>query len=574
MAATLDTAAQRWARSQALARLPGSQVLGRWAQQAAPQLRQRQDSLRPLLQARGGPAFVQAPAPSGAQWRAYAGAKWGGTTADWVAQATSADSELYTSLRTLRNRSRQLVRDNEYAKNAKRIVVNNVIGSGIGFEAQVMMARGAKLNTPVNDAIEREWKRWSKKQFCHTAGKLSFKALQRFLLGNVFEAGEILVRLVQQPFGGSKVPLALELIEADQIVDNYSGTADNGNTIRMGVEVDAWQRPVAYWLHPKHPGDYSFHGSHQPAQYQRVPASEILHLGLIERPYQTRCVPWLHATLLKLRHMGGYEEAEIVAARAAASIMGFRQKPELDLPEPEDTEGQDTDDHSPPTIPFQPGVILDLPPGETFQGFSPSRPNAALDPFMRFMLRSVAAGVGVSYESLSRDYSQSNYSSSRLALLDDRDGWRILQDWFTEEFLAPVFERWLDLAVLAGVLPLQGYEADPDRFRDVEWQPRGWSWIDPAKEQAAAKSAVRSGHSTLTDDLAEQGKSVEAIFKRRRRELDLAAEYGLVLDTDPSKVSDKGGSAAAAEAGEEAAAGGEKEEPKNDVSKTGTEKQS
>jgi lambda family phage portal protein len=522
------TAEQRWARSQALIRLSGSPTLNQWMAESSPSARR---------------ATARAAAQHGAQgatWRAYAGAKWGASTADWVAQATSADSELYTSLRTLRNRSRQLVRDNEYAKNAKRIVVNNVIGTGIGFEAQVMQRNGKALNTRVNDRIETEWRRWCKATLCHTAGRLSFKAMQRFILGNVFEAGEILIRLVHQPFGGSSVPLALEVIEADQIVDNYSGKADNGNTIRMGVEVDQWQRPVAYWLHPKHPGDYSFHGSYQPGQYLRVPANEIIHLGLFERPYQTRCVPWLHATLIKLRHMGGYEEAEIIAARAAASIMGFRQKPELDLPDPEDDEGQDEDAPVSPTISFMPGQILELPPGETFNGFSPSRPNAALDPFMRFMLRSVAAGVGVSYESLSRDYSQSNYSSSRLALLDDRDGWRILQDWFTEAFLVPVFERWLDLAVLSGTLPLQGYEADPDAYRAVEWQPRGWSWIDPAKEQAAAKSAVRSGHSTLTDDLAEQGKSIEAIFKRRRRELDLAKEYDLVLDTDPAQLNDKG----------------------------------
>ena len=42
----------------------------------------------------------------------------------------------------------------------------------------------------------------------------------------------------------------------------------------------------------------------------------------------------------------------------------------------------------------------------------------------------LAAGCGPSYESLSRDYSQSNYSSSRLSLLDDRDLWRVLQQWW------------------------------------------------------------------------------------------------------------------------------------------------
>lgn len=513
------TREQRWTRSQALVRAPGSQILQRWARTKAPSLRK-----------------------TAQLWsRAYGGAQFGPTTADWQANGTSADSEIYTSLRPLRNRSRQLVRDNEYAKNGKRIVVNNVIGTGIGMESQVTLRDGKTLDAPVNDLIEREWKRWSRKAFCHTAGRLSLKAMQRFLMGNVFESGEILVRFIAKPFGGSKVPLALELIEADQLVDTYSGKADNGNTVRMGIEVDEWQRPVAAYLHPKHPGDYSFAGSLQPSQFIRVPFSELLHLGVFERPYQTRCVPWLHATLTKIRHMGGYEEAEIVAARAAASIMGFRQTPELEMDIPSNNGDDDVDDgEESPVMNMSPGKILTLPPGETFQGFSPNRPNAALEPFMRFMLRSVAAGVGLSYESLSRDYSQANYSSSRLALLDDRDGWRILQQWFIEDFMEPVFHRWLEMAVLAGVLPLQGFERDPERYQAVEWQPRGWSWIDPAKEQAAAKSAVRSGHSTLSDDLAEQGKSIEAVFKRRRRELDLAAKYGLVLDTDPAQVNDKG----------------------------------
>lgn len=514
------TPKQRWAHSQALVRVSGSPILQEWSRTRAPSVRRS----------------VQATA------RAYAGAAFGPTTADWHATGTSADSEIYVSLRPLRNRSRQLIRDNEYAKNAKRVVVNNVIGTGISMQAQVT-TRDGQLDTATNDLIEREWNRWSRKAFCHTAGRLGLRAMQRFLVGNVFESGDIGYRFVHKSFGGSKVPLALELIEADQLVDTYSGKADNGNTVRMGVEVDEWQRPVAYFLHTKHPGDYSFSGTQQQTQYRRILASEMQLLGTLDRPYQTRSVPWLHATLTKLRHMGGYEEAEIVAARAAASIMGFREVPELDIDMPsngdDDEDGAGVEDES-PVMNMAPGKILTLPPGEKFNGFSPNRPNAALEPFMRFMLRSVASGVGVSYESLSRDYSQSNYSSSRLALLDDRDGWRILQQWFIDEFMQPVFERWLDMAVLAGVLNLPGYESDPDRYREVEWHPRGWSWVDPAKEQGAAKSAVRSGHSTLTDDLAEQGKSVETVFKRRRRELDLAKQYGLVLDTDPAQVNDKG----------------------------------
>ena len=482
--------------------------------------------------------------------RGYAGASFGRTVADWVAQSTSADSELYTSLRSLRNRSRQLVRDNEYAGNAiDRIIPNNVVGQGIGFQSQVMMRRGGKLNDAVNDLIEKKWSRWTRAKFCDVAGKRSLQDMERMIMRNVPESGEMLVRMVFQKFGGSEVPLALELIEADQLVENYSGRTNDGNEVRMGVEVDQWQRPVAYWLYPRHPGDYSFSGTPASNTWQRVPAGEILHIALFDRPLQTRGVPWLHNVLVKLRHMGGYEEAEIVRARASASIMGFIESPEVDNPisvadwvaqSTSDAMNADDVEDGEKVFDMSPGIIKELGPGEKFSGFAPTSANAALEPFMRFMLRSVAAGSGISYESISRDYSQSNYSSSRLALTEDRDNWRILQAWFIRQFHEQVFEKWLDLAVLSGTLNLPGYEQAPEVYQAVKWRPRGWDWIDPMKEVSADRLAIRSGMKTLTDVLAAKGSDIEEAMKTRRRELDMAAEYDLVFDTDPAQVDDKG----------------------------------
>jgi predicted nucleic acid-binding Zn ribbon protein len=63
--------------------------------------------------------------------RMYAAAKQSRLTMGFGNSTTSADSELSTSLPTLRARSRQLIRDAAYAKRAKVIVVNNVVGPGI-----------------------------------------------------------------------------------------------------------------------------------------------------------------------------------------------------------------------------------------------------------------------------------------------------------------------------------------------------------------------------------------------------------------------------------------------------------
>lgn len=485
----------------------------------------------------GAARSVQTPARSK---RSYGGAQFGRTTADWVSTSSSADTELVSSLRTLRNRSRQLCRDNEYAKSAKRTIMLNVVGRGVSLQAQVKKRRGDLFDDKINDSIEALWVHSMTAQRIHTGGKLSWARLLQMVIEGVFESGEVLVRIVRQKFGNSRVPFALEIIESDQIVETFSGkSGDNGNEIRMGVEVDQWQRPVAYWMYPRHPGDTMVSATVAGQSYVRVPADDIIHVARFERPYQTRGVPWMHATLLKLRHMGGYEEAEIVAARASAAIMGFRQKPEVDIPGDGADDADDVMDGERVTD-MAPGVIMDLEPGETFTGFNPSRPNAALDPFMRYMLRSVAAGVGCSYESLSRDYSQSNYSSSRLALLDDRDLWRTLQDWLIETLCQPIYERWLEMAVLSGALNLPAYETSPEIYQAIRWAPRGWAWVDPVKEGSAARSDVRSGFRTLADVHAEQGDDFEDYCKRRQNELRLAKQYGLVLDTDPGQVNDKG----------------------------------
>ncbi|MDY7537672.1 phage portal protein [Undibacterium sp. RTI2.1] len=471
--------------------------------------------------------------------RMYAGAAMSRLDSDWSALNTSADSEIITSLRPLRARSRELLRDNEYAKAAVRIIKNNVIGTGIGLQAQVKSASG-KLMARFNDQIEAEYEEWTDKDTCDPAGKLCFADMERLAIGSLVENGEVIIHKIRRPFGRGKIPYALELIESDRIADQWSVVrADNGNTIRMGIEQDKWGRPVAYWLYPNHPGDYQFSAFVESALL-RIPAEDIIHLYIPERIGQTRGVPWFHATLKRLRNMQGYEEAEIVAARASASIVGIIESGDGLVPDADDF--VDGDSRPQPTLTMEPGTFQQLAPGEKFTGFNPSRPNSAMDPFMRFMLRAFATGIGVSYASVSSDYSQTNYSSSRLALLDDRDLWRVLQGWFIRNFRREVHRDFVSAAVLAGALSFPDYYTNTKKYLAVRFKPRGWSWIDPTKEVLAYKAAVRAGFMTVSDviSLTSEHADAEDVFKERRRELDMMAESDLVFDTDPAQTDNKG----------------------------------
>lgn len=464
--------------------------------------------------------------------RMYGGARTSTGQIGFGGTAGSADAELSSSLERLRARSRAMVRDSSYAKRAKMVVVNNVIGTGVGMQAQVKNTRGG-LATAVNDSIEWAWHYWSGAQSCHTGGAMAFADLERALMGEVFEAGEVLVRLHRQRFGGSDVPLALEMIEAERLADSIDtyGVAP-GNELRMGVEVDSFGRAVAYWVRGRHRGDIHVRIGEQSDRVERVPADEILHLKLTARWPQTRGEPWLHTVVRKLHDMDQYTAAEVMAARASAYYFATVEKPDDGAPAFNDG----TTDTGQPVLDIEPLAVRELAPGEQLKFHQPNRPNSSLDPFLRYMLREVAAGVGVSYESLSRDYSQSNYSSSRLALLDDRDGYKALQQWWLRSFRMPLHRIWLQQAVLSRAvqaIPLDAYGADPRRYEAVGFNPRGWSWVDPTKEVNAYKEAIRAGLTTVTDVIAQTagGLDIEDVIETRKRELEMFAAAGIEVDT-------------------------------------------
>lgn len=503
--------APAWFR--ALSGLLGPGRLSRWLANANPPAAQPNASRKTFAQA-----------------RMYSGSAPSRLTYDWITSTSSADAELVRGLRTLRNRSRALVRDNGHAKRARAVIQANVVGNGIGLQASLTNNRGRLVNK-VNDGIEATWSDWCRARHCHIGGRLAFGDLERLLMGEVFEAGEVFIRLHRRAPGGGPVPLCLEVIEAERLADEYEIPVIDGNLVRQGVEVDRYHRPIAYWIHTLHPGDprKDLGGIDR---IERVPADQVIHLAVIERWPQTRGVPWMHAAIDTLRQLGEYEEAAVVAARIGASKVGFFTNPDGDL-----TPLADGEENGTPAATVEAGEFTSLPPGYDFKSWDPNYPTENYDDFTRNLLRGIAAAVGVSYESLTRDYSQSNYSSSRLALLEDRDLWRQLQGWFIRSFREELHRVWLEAAVLSGAVPaiaVSAYAAAPDRYQTaVRFKPRGWGWVDPAKEVNAYKEAELAGYITKADVIAAtaNGRDLEDVLNGRRRELDMLAALDLETDT-------------------------------------------
>jgi lambda family phage portal protein len=465
--------------------------------------------------------------------RMYSAARASRLAGDWITSDTSADSELSSSLRQLRARSRALCRDVSHARRAKTLVVNNVIGTGIGMQAQVGKTREG-FNDRVNDEIEEVWAEWSCAEYCHTGGKLDFSMLERLLMAQVFEAGEVIIRKHYRPFGRSRIPFALEVIEAERIADDYVGLPNlrNGkNEIRLGVEMDEFHRPVAYYLRRRHLNELQFAVHSVPDEVERVPADQIIHLAIGDRWPQTRGEPWMSAVIRTIKDISGYVEAEITRARIQASTPWT-----IETPESSTSFGTEQADGS-VEMTVEPGVAKRLNPGEKMSAPGTNSPNPAAEPFLRVLLRDFSVGSNTNYASVTGDYSQSNYSSSRLALLDDRDMWRAFQAWFIASFRTPIHREWLQQAVMSEAFKtfsVDSWAFNRRKFESVRFRPRGWGWVDPTKEVEAFKEAVRCGFMTLQDVVSQSGADIEEIFEQRAKEVKLAEESDLVLDTDPA----------------------------------------
>lgn len=459
--------------------------------------------------------------------RSYAGAIVSRLTSDWMSTRASADAEIRNSLSKLRDRSREMVRNNPYAKQAKRTTQVNVVGSGIKLQSQVQQVRGRKPSEAINRLIEEKWHLWTRAQYCDVAGRYSFHMMEWLATGALPESGEALFRIIRRPFGGSRVPLALEMIESDVLDEEYQGpTLAKLNEWRMGVEINKWGRPVRYAFLTRHPGDYWFQNAPQKGdKHVFLPAEDVIHLFIPERPQQRRGVPWFHSVMADAHQLQGYEEAAVIRARAGASVMGFVTSPEGEL------EGDDVEADR-RISEFEPGMWKYLEPGQNVSVPNISSPDQQYEMFVKNKVRRFASGFGCSYETLSRDFSETNYSSSRLSLLEDREHWKVIQSYLIENFHNRVFREWLDLAVLAGELPFDDYYSRPERYDTPRWMARGWDWVDPLKEAKAYRQMEQAGYMTKAQIVAKLGGDFFDNLTEFSREQQAAEELNVELDRD------------------------------------------
>ena len=460
----------------------------------------------------------------------------------WDPIDTSADGTVFNNLGRVRARTRDLARNDDYCRQFLRILVSNVIGpKGIKFQSRLKFQGGkskGRLDKIANAAIEKAYKVAGKlKNHPTVNGKSSLRKVQGKWLRDLFVDGEVIVML-HYGTTKNKTGFAIEFIDPARL-DATMNETRNGNRIKMGVELDDQDEPVAYWILEDHPQEMLFVGSASSHKRKRIPAKFIRHTFFEEQTGQTRGISMLASAALRTHLIDQFEKATVVGGVVAARKVGFykvNQEAAEDygvLGGTVDEEGYENEDVNDDAVLMQnpeAGQLEVLPSYvDGLETFDPSYPPANFEEFEKRMIRGMAAGFGVQYHSVANDLESVNFSSARAGEQQQRPIWQEYQELIIEEFLEFHVEGWGEMTLLRNDVDLD--RAKLRKLLDIdayEFVPKGWDWVDPMKEMQANEKRIEMGLTTRSCIISESsGKDFEDVIDDLSEEEEYMISKGL-----------------------------------------------
>lgn len=456
--------------------------------------------------------------------RSYEAGSKGRRTAGWKTNSRDATAASAEQLQTMRNRARDMIRNNPYARRGRDAIVNNLVAWGI--RTTIPDSAGQRLR----EAFEG----WAETPSCDYYGRQNLWGLQASQCGTMVEAGEYLIlrRWDTEAARRGEIALRLQVLEPDYLDTTRSLLTNDGGYILQGVQFDALGRVVGYWMFDTHPGA-SIPMGRRRLTSRFVPASEVIHGFREDRPGQIRGVTWYAPVMMRMRDYDDFEDARLMAAKVAACFAAFVKTGGVGSLSPlvGQPDESATGDKAGLTDRLEPALIQYLRNDEEIEFAEPPAFNGHREASSIY-LHAIAAGLGVTYEALTGDLRGVNFSSGRMGRLEFQ---RNVDSWRWQTFIPQACDgvwRWFnEAAIMAGLA--RGPVA-------VEHQPPPLEPLDPEKEARGYRDLVRSGFWAHPDVVSGYGfdpaKHYAKIAETNRK----WDELGIVLDADPRKVSATG----------------------------------
>lgn len=474
---------------------------------------------------------------------AYKSAETNRLNEHWTSSNEDINLILYRELDKMRSRSRWLLRNNPHAMGMMNAYISHIIATGLTLQCRVarMIQATDPDGNPIletlemeawNDYVEAKFNEWAEFADARSTELQpeSFLDDQELFLRRLIEDGEVFIYLgTDTSLPG--VPLRLMFIEPDSL--DLSVTEYGGNPVVMGVELDKHiYRPLAYHI---------MQGTTEAGLYVglgksiRIPASNMLHVFKRLRPKQVRGIPHLAVVMQKFFDLDEWTDAELLGNKIAACFGVIIEMPNADGTPGAlgaESDGKLKDAQNNPLATIEPGIIGFGPEGMKVNVLSPQKPGATFDMFSKYHLKAIGAGTlgGISYPMMTRDTSGQTFAGGRLSQQMDYQAFRPFQEFVGRKFCAPVFRRWLAMAVLSRTVIAPGYFDNPKFWETHEWMPPGWAvGINPEQEANAAIARMESGQSTYADEAAFGGKDWKRQLRMMSKVKKMADSLGLTI---------------------------------------------
>ncbi|MBB6578465.1 lambda family phage portal protein [Comamonas odontotermitis] len=473
----------------------------------------------------------------------------------------SINTSIQASAGSIRAQARDLERNHDIVRGALRVLVNNVVGAaGIGVEPQPRMTNG-EVHEDYAAQLRSAWALWQRRP--EVTRRYHWGMLQRLTAYTWLRDGEAFGQMLSGPVDylrhSTSVPFSLEMMEPDFIPLDLT---DPERNLRQGIQCNAWGQPVAYHCYKGDPRE-----TYQLAT-KTIPAERMLHVATIDRLHQYRGMSELSSVITRLEDLKDFEESERIAAKVAASLTAYVKRTEAftgnDVPK---VNGDDDEDKRPHReLEMMPGMIIDtLQVGEEIGMIDTKRPNPNLVAWRAGQLKAVAAGMGASYSSISRDY-DGTYSAQRQELVEQWVHYAVLADEFVGMLVQPVWEAFVRAAHLSGVVRCPK-EVPLENSDDALYIGQAMPWIDPYKEAVAMEKLVQAGFASEVEAIRKRGQNPRDVMDQTEQWRKDAARRGLRFTSNAASMTGGGALASndgGSDSGDDSATKNKKDAPAAD----------
>lgn len=498
---------------------------------------------------------------SAPQFFPYDAAQWQTTEmGDWLPWIRSPDSEINIYRDRMVARQRDLARNDGWVAGAIDRILDNTIGSQLRLVAKPDYRALARRFSKKFDAVwqhefrqaaEAEWRTYSEDvgRYNDLSRQMTIGQQFRLNLRHKLIDGEALTltywRDDRVGLGRANFATCFLVVDPDRLSNPYEMI--DSEKMRSGVELDDDGVPVAYHVRRAHQNDW--YNAVESMQWERIEREDfdgwqrVIHDYDRQRAGQSRGVSVFAPVLSRLKMLARYYGVELQAAVIASVFGTYVTSPydEIMVQDALETDNANfgwyqqfrTDWNERRPAMLGDARVPALAPGEKIETIAAERPHGEFSPFAHEMLRSLAAVLGISAEQVTQDYSQTNYSSARAAIVEAEKTYRRRVMDFNANTATPVYAAWMHEGMERGlfddVMPndAPSFLEARTAFSRCHWLGPPKGWVDPTAERQGAILGLDAGFSTLEEECAAQGMDWEENLEQRAREKKKMDDLGL-----------------------------------------------